>query len=141
MRYFGLFILQLTLIFSCGGSNGSGGENENEEGNDLEVCDCNDLVFDQAYNNFYLEVPREGFTGKCETYYGNGNLAMSKHFKGGKVHGELIKYYENGEVKEKKEFDLSFQNGDHYIYSKTGELLFHARYERGKQKEIIFSAP
>jgi antitoxin component YwqK of YwqJK toxin-antitoxin module len=136
MRNF-ILVAFIPIIFnSC-----KGDENEPEipiSQEEVTYCDCNELAFDLPYNNFYLEEPRNGFTGLCETYYGNGNLALSKNFKKGKVHGDFITYYESGTVHETKEFDVSFQSGDHFIYAEDGSLLHHSTYKWGKQIDIIF---
>lgn len=115
---------------NCGGANTQ---------TDLPIaCDCDDLLFDQSYNNFYQEVPREGYTGSCEKYYGNGQLALLKHFTNGKVDGEMRSYYENGQLNEEKFFDMNFQQGDFRKYNEEGKLIFHARFERGNQIETIY---
>jgi antitoxin component YwqK of YwqJK toxin-antitoxin module len=116
--------------------------NNSEEANELAEdagtnCDCNDLQYDPGYNNFYMEKPRDGYTGKCETFHANGQLALTKNFKGGKVHGDMISYYENGQINEKKTFDKNFQTGEGLKYSEDGTLIFKARYDYGREMEII----
>lgn len=125
------FPLFLTLI-NCNGSS----TDENQEVS--KACDCDDLLFDQTYNNFYEEVPREGYTGKCEKYYANGQLALLKHFTKGKVDGEMRSYYENGQLNEEKFFAMNFQQGDFRKYNEQGKLVFHAKFERGNQIETIY---
>lgn len=110
-----------------------------EEGAEvIEVCDCDDLLFDPIYNNFYQEVPREGYTGSCEKYHANGQLALLKHFTNGKVDGEMRSYYENGQLNEEKFFDMNFQQGDFRKYNEAGKLIFHAIFERGNQVETVY---
>lgn len=138
MRYLFFSLCVSFLLVSCNGTD------ENPETPPIEevahYCDCNELAFDLPYNNFYLTEPREGYTGLCETYYGNGNLSLSKNFEKGKVHGTFTTYYESGAIHETKEFDVSFQVGDHFIYAEDGTLLHHSIYKWGKQTEIVFPA-
>jgi hypothetical protein len=109
--------------------------NNSEETNELTEgvvtnCDCNDLQYDPGYNNFYMEKPREGYTGKCELFHANGQLALSKNFKDGKVDA-------NGQIDEKKTFDKNFQTGEGLKYSEGGTLIFKALYDYGREMEII----
>lgn len=131
LRYL-LTILFLFSLVNCAG--------DSEEGvnSGIEVCDCDDLLFDPIYNNFYQEVPREGYTGNCEKYHANGQLALVKHFTKGKVDGEMRSYYENGQLNEEKIFDMNFQQGDFRKYNEEGKLIFHAIFERGNQVETIY---
>lgn len=105
------------------------------------TCDCNDLAYDQAYNNFYEDEPRDGYTGNCKEYYANGELKLDKNFKEGKVHGDFTTYHENGLVSSRKVFDGGFQTDEQVDYSETGQIVFHALYERGNQLEIIVRGP
>ena len=135
MNNFARYILTILLLFSlvnCAGDSEEGSETA------IEVCDCDDLLFDQTYNNFYQVVPREGYTGSYEKYYANGQLALLKHFTKGKVDGEMRSYYENGQLNEEKFFDMNFQQGDFRKYNEEGKLIFHAIFERGNQVETIY---
>ncbi|MFT5823639.1 MAG: hypothetical protein ACI8ZM_004901 [Crocinitomix sp.] len=137
MRQLSMFFFISFFMASCN----SGTEDDSDEvviDETTNYCDCNDLAFDLPYNNFYLTVPREGFTGLCENFYSNGNVALSKNFYKGKVHGDFSTYYESGTIKETKEFDMSFQSGEHFMYAEDGTLRYHAKYKWGKQIEIIF---
>lgn len=133
-----LLIIPTVFLFACGGSDESGEVSEADTSR-TDYCDCNDLAFDQSYNTFYIDNPREGFTGLCESYHSNGQLHISKHFKQGKVHGEMITYYANGKVNEKMSFDMNLQTGDFYQYAEDGHLKFHARFERGRHIETFVS--
>ena len=131
-----------TFLFFFTGCNEATPEEEiTTEEIEVTNCDCNDLAFDQRYNNFYLEKPRNGYTGSCEIYFGNGNLSTVKHFEKGKLHGEMITYHENGQVAERKSFDKNLQTGDYFIYTESGELVSHSKFERGRFVETIFPAP
>lgn len=132
-KNFGFIILSIFMI-SCGNSN----EKDENENASLATCDCGDLLFDPAYNNFYTTTPREGYTGACEEYFGNGQLALIKHFKSGKVDGAMKTYYENGQLNEDKFFEMNFQQGDFLKYNENGKLIFHGIYERGQEIETVF---
>ena len=137
MRYSITLALVCLLMNSCNDA-GNVADDTLESNETISYCDCNELVFDQSYNNFYLTEPRDGYTGSCEVFYPNGNVSLSKTFNKGKIHGNLIEYYENGDIREKKLFDMNFQTGDHYVYGEDGELVFHAIYKRGKLIETVF---
>ena len=141
MKYLALFILPLALLACNNGSQDNGNGQANSDSEEIHACDCRDLIFDEAYNSFYLEEPRKGFTGNCEELFPNGQVSLSKNFNEGKIHGKMINYYENGAVREEQEFDMNFQTGDHIKYAEDGRVIFHAVYERGRQKEILVTPP
>jgi len=138
MRLKFLFFVPVSLFCACSGEPADSSDMEGEVGEEVTYCDCKELQFDQPYNNFYLEKPRDGFTGLCENLYSNGLPSLSKNFKKGKVHGKVISYYENGQIDEEKEFDMNFQVNDHFKYDESGNLIFHYRYERGKLIESVY---
>jgi len=107
----------------------------------ITECDCKELSYDPSYNAFYLEKPKDGFTGICKTYYKNGQVELNKSLKDGKTHGTVLSYYENGQLKSSKEFDMNLQIGKHMAYSEDGSLIFYGKYERGKLVEKIVSQP
>ena len=106
---------------------------------DSTYCNCQELVFNEPYNHFYLTDKRTGFTGKCEEFHPNGQVKVQKNFVSGKLHGKLTTWYENGQVKEEKEFDTNFQVGEQINYTSKGEVKFHAIYKRGVQTKILVS--
>ena len=130
------FLLLFPLFVACNGTETPEDIVSNEK--EVDYCDCNELAFDQPYNNFYLEEARKGFTGLCEIFYANGNLSLSKHFTKGKVDGEMNQYFEDGTLMEQKFFDMNFQTGDHFRYDQQGELIFHVVYDYGKQIKTIY---
>lgn len=133
-----LILSSFLFLVGCGNDSVSDNNSVDENLEEVTYCDCRDLQFDQPYNNFYLEEPREGFTGLCENLYANGKVSLSKEFKKGKVHGDVITYYENGQINEKKSFDMNFQVGNHYKYDTEGNLISQWRYERGQLVETIY---
>ena len=90
---------------------------------DPATCDCSEIYFDQPYNQFYYSEKEH------------------KSFVEGKVHGKHFLYYDNGQIEEEKEFDMNFQIGEQIIYSKKGEVIYHALYKRGVQTQLLVSNP
>jgi antitoxin component YwqK of YwqJK toxin-antitoxin module len=136
-----VFPLAILAIFisSCSGSTESSQEEIVEI--DSNYCDCNELTFDEPYNHFYRFERREPFTGLCEEFYTDSTLKMTKNFVEGKVHGKMITYHENGQVHEEQEFDMNFQEGERIKFTKSGQVMFHALYKRGKQVKVIETQP
>lgn len=127
--------LGLFMLFEGCQTNPNAGDTVAES---VSLCDCNELSYDQPYNNFYLTAPRDGFTGICEIYYPNGVVSTRKNFKNGKLHGETSLFHENGELAEQKLFDMNLQTGDYFMYDEAGELTYHGKYERGRHVETVF---
>ena len=141
MKYL-ILLLMPVLLIACGGETDNTVEvDDHNPMSDTTYCDCKELIFDESYNNFYLVKAREGFTGFCEEFYSNGQVSLSKNFTNGKVDGEVKMYFEDGSIKEEKTFDMNFQTGDHFKYNIAGQITFHAKYNRGKQTEILISWP
>ena len=136
-----LILLAPFFLFfaACSGSTEADGTETAEI--DSNYCDCNDLVFDDGYNHFYRFERREGFTGLCESFFGNKQKQLEKNFVDGKVHGKMITYHDNGQIHIEEEFDMNFQVGEKIIYTKSGQVKFHATYKRGKQLEVLVTKP
>jgi len=141
MKYF-LPLLALVLL---GCNSGETPADENVETGEASIdstyCSCEELIFDQPYNHFWRFERRKGYTGKCEDFYPNGQLKISKTFVEGKLHGKVFSYYDNGQLEEEKEFDMNFQTGEQITYTKKGEVKFHALYKRGTQTQVLVSRP
>lgn len=136
-------LLPVAIVFtfiSCGGNDNEVSTDEVET-IDSNYCECFQLTFDEAYNHFYRFERREPFTGNCKEFWPDGTLKLDKNFVEGKVHGKMISYHENGQIHEDQEFDMNFQVGERIIYTKSGQVKFHALYERGKQVEVLEAKP
>lgn len=141
MKYLILIFTVIGLVLtSCQGNSEEAVSNEVEE-IDSTYCECHQLIFDEAYNHFYRFERREGYTGNCKDYYPSGQLKLDKNFVDGKVHGKMISYHDNGQIWEDQEFDMNFQIGEKIIYTKSGEVKFHALYKRGEQTEVLEAKP
>lgn len=108
---------------------------------DSSYCNCDELTFDAPYNHFWRFERRKGFTGKCEEFYPDGTLKITKNLFDGKLHGKTFTYYENGRLHVEKEFDMNFKTGEEITYTSTGEVKFHALYKRGTQTQILVNRP
>ncbi len=136
-----LYPIFVLLLVSCGGNDVEVETENTIETIDSTYCDCNELVFDEQYNHFWRFNRRDGYFGKCEVFYSNGQVKETRLFENGKNHGKFFYYYENGQVKEEKQFDMNFQIGEQITYSETGDVIFHALYKRGNQTEILVNRP
>jgi hypothetical protein len=47
-------------------------------------CHCNDLVYDELYNYFFIEERTSPYNGKCLEYYESGEISLEKNFIDGK---------------------------------------------------------
>lgn len=128
----------LCMLVACGEKDSSQSDNENQP-IDSTFCDCTELTFDNPYNHFWRFERRKGYTGRCEEYYPNGQVKISKNFFDGKLHGKIVSFYDNGQVEDEKQFDMNFQTGEQITFSKKGEVIFHALYSRGQQTKVLVS--
>lgn len=141
MRLLVSLILFISFISSCGSETTAEVDSTETNGIDSTYCDCAELTLDVPYNHFYRFERRKPFTGLCEEFFPDGALKLEKNFVEGKVHGDMISYHENGQVWEEQEFDMNFQTGERIIYTKSGQVKFHALYKRGNQQEVIVAKP
>lgn len=125
------------FLTSCGSSS----EDELAEEIDSNYCACNELFFDEPYNHFFRFDRTEYFEGTCEDFYPEGQLKLTKNLVKGKNHGLQKKFFENGQVAEIKEFDMNFQVGEQINFSRTGDTVFYALYNRGIQEKVIIITP
>lgn len=138
--YFVIAFLSFTLI-SCSADGSKSTGETTAEPVDSFYCNCTELTFDQPYNHFWRFEKRVGFTGKCEEFYPDGTVKISKNLVEGKLHGKVITYYDNGQVHDEKEFDMNLQTGEQITYTKKGEVKFHALYKRGTQTQVLINKP
>lgn len=132
------FFISLGLVLSsCGSPEESDDVDELvTESIDSSYCHCDELVFDGSYNHYYRYKKREGFTGKCESFYPSGKLKVSKNFNDGKLEGKMLSYFENGQISEVMEFITNFQTGLQTNFNPQGDTIYHALFKRGNLMEI-----
>ena len=95
-------------------------------------CHCNDLVYDELYNYFFVEERTSPYTGKCLEYYESGEISLEKNFIDGKMHGNMLRFRKNGIRKSLVEFKLNFIDGKAIFYNLQGEDSVIQQYKKGK---------
>ena len=95
-------------------------------------CHCNDLVYDELYNYFFIEERTSPYTGKCFEYYESGEISLEKNFIDGKMHGDMLRFRKNGIRKSLVEFKLNFIDGKAIFYNLQGKDSVIQQYKRGK---------
>ena len=95
-------------------------------------CHCNDLVYDELYNYFFIEERTSPYTGKCLEYYESGEISLEKNFIEGKMHGDMLRFRKNGIRKSLVEFKLNFIDGKAIFYNLQGKDSVIHQYKRGK---------
>ena len=95
-------------------------------------CHCNDLVYDELYNYFFIEERTSPYTGKCLEYYESGEISLEKNFIDGKMHGNMLRFRKNGIRKSLVEFKLNFIDGKAIFYNLQGKDSVIQQYKRGK---------
>ena len=95
-------------------------------------CHCDDLVYDELYNYFFIEERTSPYTGKCLEYYESGEISLEKNFIEGKMHGNMLRFRKNGIRKSLVEFKLNFIDGKAIFYNLQGKDSVIHQYKRGK---------
>ena len=95
-------------------------------------CHCNDLVYDELYNYFFIEERTNPYNGKCLEYYESGEISLEKNFIAGKMHGNMLRIRKNGIRKSLVEFKLNFIDGKAIFYNLQGKDSVIQQYKRGK---------
>ena len=95
-------------------------------------CHCDDLVYDELYNYFFIEERTSPYTGKCLEYYESGEISLEKNFIEGKMHGDMLRFRKNGIRKSLVEFKLNFIDGKAIFYNLQGKDSVIHQYKRGK---------
>ena len=95
-------------------------------------CHCNDLVYDELYNYFFIEERTSPYNGKCLEYYESGEISLEKNFIEGKMHGDMLRFRKNGIRKSLVEFKLNFIDGKAIFYNLQGKDSVIHQYKRGK---------
>ena len=115
-------------MIQCNGSEKSNSESSFATKN----CHCNDLIYDELYNHFYIEERTSPYTGKCVEYYESGEISLEKNFIDGKMHGNMLRFRKNGIRKSLVEFKLNFIDGKAIFYNLQGKDSVIQQYKRGK---------
>jgi antitoxin component YwqK of YwqJK toxin-antitoxin module len=126
-KLFSYFLLLASLYFlnQCQPKKESSTIKENS-------CHCNDLVYDELYNYFFIEERTSPYSGKCLEYYESGEISLEKNFIEGKMHGDMLRFRKNGIRKSLVEFKLNFIDGKAIFYNLQGKDSVIQQYKRGK---------
>jgi len=126
-RIFNYLLLASLLYFTiqCKAENESSIITENS-------CHCNDLVYDELYNYFFIDERTSPYNGKCLEYYESGEISLEKNFIEGKMHGDMLRFRKNGIRKSLVEFKLNFIDGKAIFYNLHGKDSVIHQYKRGK---------
>ena len=135
-KLYNIIIVLLILHTSCKDRS----ENSNISAfNDNTKCNCSDLILDELYNHFYLSERTKPFSGICEEYHKNKNLAIVKEFTEGKMEGEMLEYSKKGILIKKWRFHDNKMNGEAISFDTTGKITFHGIYKNGKLDSTIIT--
>lgn len=107
-------------------------QEENNVKTVVNPCHCNDLIYDELYNHFFIEERTNPYTGKCQEYFKNGKVSLEKEFVDGKLDGKMITYRKSGKVISIVELKLNFIDGKTIFYDKMGNDSLVQYYKRGE---------
>ena len=94
-------------------------------------CNCNDLIYDELYNHFYIDERNEPYTGICYELYESKKTKLTKDFKEGKLHGKMIRFKEDSTKISLIEFENNFIHGKAIFYDSKGNDSVVQTYKRG----------
>ena len=95
---------------------------------------CELLKYDELYNHFYEHEREVPFSGKCESYYPNGNAKAKRIIVNGKNNGSYALFYENGKIKESGTFKDNLQHGERKLFDEAGRCIASEQYFYGQIK-------
>lgn len=58
----------------------------------------------------------------------------------GRVHGTYRAFYDNGEKSAEVQFNNGMRHGIYKTWTRTGDLLSHILYEKGRIKQVFFDS-
>ena len=95
-------------------------------------CHCNDLIYDDLYNYFFIDQRTVPYNGKCLEYYESGEVSLEKNFIEGKMNGNMLRFHKNGIRKSLVEFKMNFIDGKAIYYNLEGKDSVVHQFKRGK---------
>lgn len=112
-HYLLLLIFSVSMVFVFSGCKNSLPSADSET-----ICNCEELID----TNGEWQKDDKAFTGKCKSYFPDGNIESEADFISGKIHGHLISYYPNGNVMEDVEYKNSIVSGQMKYYHENGQV-------------------
>lgn len=100
--------------------------------------DCFSITF--INNAYYIDtVSKIPFTGKCISYYSDGNKMAEKNFTNGMKEGTQNEWYKSGNIKEEEHYKNGMKDSIHTEWYENGKLSeqkeYQNGYKQGKHKE------
>ncbi len=87
----------------------------------VNPCHCNDLIYDELYNHFFIEERTNPYTGKCQEYFKNGKVSLEKEFVDGKLDGKMITYRKSWESNINCRVKIKFYRRENYFLRQNGK--------------------
>lgn len=114
------------LIQSCDS------DNKAESSDVVDICNCDDLRYDELYNVMHILGVETPFTGTCEYRYNEDQVKEARKYVEGKMHGEMKTWHPNGQLAIISNFKKNLQHGELKEFDDQGNLVRHADYQNGK---------
>ncbi len=95
-------------------------------------CHCNDLIYDDLYNHFYIDDRTLPYSGSCYEKYKSGKIKLTKEFLNGKLHGDMIRYRDDSSKISLVEFEDNFIEGRALFYDIKGNDSAVQYFKKGK---------
>ena len=126
-----LFLVIFTLLHCIVNCNSSV-KNNTKSSISYNNCHCDDLIYDELYNHFFIKERTVPFTGSCYEKYENGKIKLTKEFLNGKLHGNMLRYRKDSSRISLVEFKDNFIHGKAIFYNRSGEDSIVQQYKRGE---------
>ena len=95
-------------------------------------CHCDDLIYDELYNHFYIKDRTLPFSGRCYEKYKSGKIKLTKEFLNGKLHGDMLRYREDSSKISLVEFQYNFIDGKALFYDTQGKDSMVQYFKKGE---------
>lgn len=126
-----LFLVVFTLLHFMVNCNSSG-KNNSKSSISSNNCHCDDLIYDELFNHFFIKERTVPFTGSCYEKYENGKIKLTKEFLNGKLHGDMIRFREDSSKISMVEFQDNFIEGRAIFYDIQGNDSVVQYFKKGK---------
>ena len=80
---------------------------------------------------WYFDLQRKPFTGKAESFHGNGDKKFTASYVDGKFDGEVSGWWSNGTPASKQAFALGKPKGISRLWHENGQLRKEANFKEG----------
>lgn len=133
----GTIFVSLALILASCSSDSNDTDQPDENPAARTLCNCDELIQIEAYNKMHIIGSDDPFTGKCELFHPNKQLAEERPYDDGKITGKVTRWHPNGQIKTEQSFIKNRQTGIGKEWDENGNLIWHASYDNGKMiKEL-----